>query len=158
MVHQSRCVLCMLGSMCHYLHLSCYLCCILEVCISKSFLLHSPALHATRHCLLLALLQSPHADAAVVGEPCGGRWSSACSAEGLCCAVLLKAQDQWWYGPCATYVTQGAQSGTRKGWKQNCTLTRKCGGLPFREVCLGVVKRGFYKLSEDANKWLSSEG
>lgn len=72
----------------------CYLCFILEVCVSRCLLLLSPALHATRYCLLLPLLQSPHADAAVVGQPCSGRWSSACSAEGFCCAVLLKAQDQ----------------------------------------------------------------
>lgn len=97
--------------------LSCCLCSVIEVCISKSLLLLSPALYATRHCLLLTLLQSPHADAAVVGEPRGGRWASPCSVEGLCCAVLLKAQDQRRYWHWAGCGSQSRPSGTRKGKK-----------------------------------------
>lgn len=97
----------------------CYLCFILEVCVRRCLLLFSPALHATRHCLLLPLLQSPHADTAVVGQPCSGRWSSACSAEGFCCAVLLKAQDQWRYWHCAACGVLSGPSGFRKGQKQS---------------------------------------
>lgn len=32
---------------------------------------------------------------------------------------------------------------TRKGQKQNCPQGRKCSGLPFREICLRIVKGGF---------------